>query len=78
MKNKLEKIKATIYESLLETTIQGIPNLIRTKYISLKIIWLILLLISTSCCIYYIIDSYSAYLDYETVTTIKKFSKICK
>lgn len=75
MKNKLKKIKATIYESLLETTIQGIPNLIRTKYISLKIIWLILLLISTSCCIYYIIDSYSAYLDYETVTTIKKFSK---
>jgi hypothetical protein len=70
-KEKLENIKQVIHESLLETTIQGIPNLVRSEHSSLKIIWLIMLLIATCCCIYYVQDSVNAYLEHETVTTIK-------
>ncbi len=72
-KEKLENIKQVIHESLLETTIQGIPNLVRSEHSSLKIIWLIMLLIATCCCIYYVQDSVNAYLEHETVTTIKSF-----
>lgn len=70
---KLKFIKQVIHESLLETTIQGIPNLVRSKHSSLKILWLIMLLITTGVCVYYVQDSVNAYLEHETVTTIKSF-----
>ncbi len=66
-----EKKKQRIIELLSLSTAHGIPNIIKTDNLLFKIIWLIVLVISTGTGSYYVIDSIFDYLKFQTVTNIK-------
>ena len=66
-----EKIKEATKITLEGSSIHSIPNITRTRYKSLKIIWLLCFLTSSSLCAWYLVDSIQDYLKYETVTNIK-------
>lgn len=68
---KFEKLNETCYMLLLNSTAHGISNLIRTRNISIKIMWLIFLLASISVGLYYTISNIIDFLNYNTVTTIE-------
>ena len=59
--------KATL-ETLEASSIHAIPNIVRTKYSTLKIIWGSCLFVSIGLCGWYLFQIISAYLDNETVT----------
>lgn len=57
--------------NLLElTTAHGIPNLIRSKNLSVKIIWVLSLALSTSACVYFLYYSLFNYYGYEYTTKV--------
>jgi acid-sensing ion channel 5 len=65
------KIKSANLESLQALTIHGIPHLIRTKFLLIKIIWIILLLASTCLSIYFIIQTLNEFFDYNVTTEVR-------
>ena len=76
-KNKIEeegtkwrKIKTRISHQLLSSTAHGLPNILRTKQIFIKLIWFIFIFFSTCVGSYFVIDNIIDYLKYKTTTTI--------
>ena len=68
----LNKIK-----SLLEgSTSHGIPNLMRTNRISIKILWALCFLASVSFCSYMVFKIVADFLNYETVSKIERITEI--
>ena len=62
----LEKCK-----TLLEgSSIHAIPNIVRSEYISLKLIWFVCLLVSTSGLGWFMFQSISNYFTYPVVTNV--------
>ena len=55
---------------LEETTMHGIPNIVRNEMIIMKIIWFIVLLGSISFCAYFMRLSVQSYLSYAVVTNV--------
>jgi hypothetical protein len=53
------------------SSIHAIPNIIRTKYKTIKIIWTIFFLTSFALCSYLVIESVFNYLDYQVITEIR-------
>ena len=68
-------MKEIIGKWLRETTAHGIPNLMKTEKISIKIMWLICVLISTGLCSYIIITNINSYFTYEAVTKIREINE---
>lgn len=68
---KHKEIKANFLEWVNSITIHSIPNIFRTKFISLKVIWTVAFLISSSLCFYSIVQSVLNYLKYEVNTKIR-------
>ena len=69
VKKLKQGIKNLIVEALLNTTMHGLPEMIRAKYISLKLMWFICFFGSTGACFFLIVRSVMSYLSYEVVTT---------
>jgi hypothetical protein len=53
------------------SSIHGIPNVIRTELKLTKYIWIFFLILSTSYCIYQIKETISSFLEFETTSKIK-------
>ncbi len=68
--SKLNKIKKLTLDLLELSTIQGVPNLIRSKRILLKIMWLICLLASIALCSFFMSETIIEFLSYPTITTV--------
>ena len=66
-----EKIKLDTKKTLKGSSIHAIPNIVRSKYYSLKVIFFLCFLASSSLCAWYLITAIQNYLKYETVTNIK-------
>ena len=64
------KIKQRISHQLLSSTAHGLPNILRTKHIFIKLIWFIFIFFSTCVGSYFVIDNIIDYLKYKTTTTI--------
>ena len=64
------KIKEILKEFGQLTTLHGIPNILRAKYLTLKIIWILFFLIATAAAFYMISSSIINYLNFEVVTRI--------
>lgn len=60
----------------LTTTVIGVPNLIKTKKIQIKILWLVSLILSSGFCFYLIIQSILDYSKFEVVTKIEILDQI--
>ena len=69
--NKKQKIISSIRETLESSSVHALPNISRNKYKSIKIIWFICFLLSSSICGYLIFMSMTDYLKYEIVTKIE-------
>jgi hypothetical protein len=74
--DKLKRIKSILEELLVSSTSHGIPNAIRSKHVSLKIMWLIFFLISTGFCALFIILSFMEYSEYNVITTVRIINEI--
>lgn len=66
---KSEKISSLIKKLMKNTSINGIPNLISSSSLSVKIIWIICLLVSSASCAYFIVYTVLNYLRYEVIST---------
>ena len=67
---KKERITKRIKEMILESTIHGLPNVLKTEAIHLKIIWICLFLVTFTVSIYMILGNVNDYLNYEVTTNI--------
>ena len=67
----ISKIKLESIESIQSLTTHGLPNLFRTKFISIKIYWFILTLTSTIISVYFIFKTMSEYYEYNVTTEVR-------
>ena len=68
---RLEIIKNKTIDLAKNSSINGLPNMVRSERLSLKIMWLIVLIGSSSACIYFVISCLNGYFEYEYITSIK-------
>lgn len=69
LKNNQE-IKRLICETLEASTSHGIPNIVRNKILSIKILWLFCFTASTGYCVYNISKSFIDYFSFTSVTKV--------
>jgi hypothetical protein len=72
----LNELKDRVATQLETTTGHGCPNLIRTKYWSVRIMWIILVLIATGASCYLVFRAINSYLKYEVTTQISTVKEI--
>ncbi|CAF0874896.1 unnamed protein product [Brachionus calyciflorus] len=66
-----KKIRSVIEESLFSSTSHGIPNIIRSDNLILRVMWILFTVISTGLCGYMIVQSIMNYFSYETTSKIQ-------
>ena len=69
--NLMKKIKLESIECIQSLTIHGLPNLFRTKFISIKIFWFIMTLASMTTSVYFIFKTLSEYYEYNVTTEVR-------
>ena len=76
MERNSKKIKNTIKSIIKDSTIHGIPRLLKANSLMSKISWILLFICSISYCIYLIITASLSYLQYNTVTNFEIIPEI--
>ena len=66
-----KNLKSIIIQAISDSTAHGLPNIIKSEKLFLKIFWIIIFILSSSYAINFILDSVNAYLSYESVTKIE-------
>ncbi|CAF0813633.1 unnamed protein product [Brachionus calyciflorus] len=66
-----KKLNSVIKETLMSSTSHGIPNIIRSDKLSLRLMWIFFTLISTGLCSYMIVESFIIYFSFETTSKIQ-------
>jgi hypothetical protein len=69
--SKKIRIKRFVKETVLNSSIHGIPNALRAENSYFKFIWIFCFLITVTTSIYLITKNLTEYLEYETVTKIR-------
>lgn len=72
----LNQIKLTLRELLLTSTVHSIPNIVKTHYSLVKILWLFFFSLSTILAINFTKNSVLEYLEYEKVTKYQVINEI--
>ena len=68
----LDKIKSSTLLLIKDSTIQGLPNIFKDgKRITLRCMWIVLLMLCSFACIFYTRKSLLEFFDYEVITSIK-------
>ena len=72
---KRAEIKKQIKEKFIEwsssSTSHGYPNIFKTKYRLLKVIWTFFLLAAVGCCLFFLTRSINSYLEFGVITNIE-------
>jgi hypothetical protein len=68
---KQKKIIDSVKETLESSSIHALPNIVRNKYLTIKLVWIVCFLLSSAVCSYLIFQSVSDYLKYDVVTQIE-------
>jgi hypothetical protein len=63
-------------DASLETSMHGLPSIIKTDHTVLKILWLAAFLAASGYCSYLIVLTIQSYLEYKVVTNIDTISEI--
>ena len=72
IKRKLsKKIKQEAIEPIESWTLHGLPNVFRSKYIAIKIIWTIIFLAALGGSIYFLYSTIKEYLEYNVSTVVR-------
>ena len=69
--SKLKEIKISTKETVENSSIHALPNIVRNKYTLIKLVWIVCFLISFGVCCWFIIQSIHSYLNYDVVTNIQ-------
>jgi hypothetical protein len=69
------EIKQKSKEILEASSINGIPNLIRTNRLAIRVMWAICLIVSFGICANLIVETLLEYLQFEVVTKIRKINQ---
>lgn len=64
------KLKTTAYEWATLSTLDGFPNIFKSKYITIKLVWFVCFLGSTAFGAYSVYGTIANYLSYQVKTTI--------
>ncbi|RNA22809.1 acid-sensing ion channel 1 isoform X2 [Brachionus plicatilis] len=75
MKENKTKMFDIFKEWTESMTMHGFPNIFRTKFLPIKIMWIILFLASTSACFFLIISNLINFFNFEVVTKIRVIKK---
>ena len=71
LKSLIKEISKSVRESLENTTIHAIPNILKAKHKITKVIWLFFLLISGTLCFYFVREIVKVYLSNDVTSTVK-------
>jgi hypothetical protein len=69
------KMKQVILKSCELSTMHGIPNLVRTHKLPIKLMWIFFITVSTALCAYLIIQNITNYLTFNVVTKIRDLNE---
>ena len=70
-KSLSETIRKETIECVESLTTHGLPNLSRTKYTFIKIMWLVLTISSAGVSVYFITETLSEYAEYSVTTEVR-------
>jgi hypothetical protein len=70
------KIKENIKSIIEDSTVHGLPRVLKSNSLISKIVWTIFFCLSSSCCVYLIISAIFSFLQYSVVTTIETITEI--
>ena len=70
-RNLSKKLKVETIEPIESWTLHGLPNVFRSKYIAIKIIWTIIFLAALGTSIYFLYNTINEYLKYEVTTVVR-------
>lgn len=73
IKSLSKKLKEKTSELISETTVHALPNIVRTEYTCIKIMWIIFFTISTSGAVYFTYYNIIGYLDFDVITNYEMF-----
>lgn len=73
-----KEIKSEIKETLSSSSIHSFPNIVQNKYNSIRLVWVVCLILSTAACCFFIVSSIIEYFSYDVVskTNINYLNKI--
>ena len=71
MLSKKREILSLTRETFESSSIHAIPNIIRNKFVSIKIVWLICFMVSFGGCAWFMVNSINDYLQNEVVTSFR-------
>jgi hypothetical protein len=71
MNSKKEVLINSVKETLESSSIHALPNIVRNKYYTIKIFWIVCFFISSAACGLLIFQSISDYFEYDIVTKIE-------
>ena len=74
--SKSIEIKKTLIESAVASSCHGLPNIFKNERILSKVMWTLFFLASWSYCLYSIIKSINAYLNWDVITNIDIIQEI--
>jgi hypothetical protein len=63
-----QRVKKNIVDSLLSTTVHGLPSIVSAKHVLIQIMWFFFILASGGACSYLIIKNIQDFFKYEVVT----------
>ena len=72
----VRSLKASLKELVLNSTSHGIPQSIRTRHTSIRVMWLVLFVISTGFCSFLIVQSVLQYFEFEVITKIRVINEV--
>jgi hypothetical protein len=75
-KSRWTRIKNMTKESILNSTIHGLPSMVRTELRALKLSWLMCFLFSAAGGTYIVMLLFQAFLRFESVTNIETIHEI--
>ena len=73
-KNLSRKLQEETIKPISSWTLHGLPNVFRTKYILIKIVWIILFLTALGVSIYFVYNTIEEYLRYEVTTLVRSIN----
>jgi hypothetical protein len=76
MEQRIKKIKETIKSIIEDSTIHGLPRVLKSNSWTSKIAWILFFIGSTSICLNLIITAILSFLKYKTVTNIETITEI--
>ena len=66
-----KQVKSKFVELSSSSTSHGYPNIFRTKYLSIKILWVFSLMTAIGFCLFLLIRGINAYLEFNVITNIE-------